>query len=98
MLTACWSTTVCSTPPRACPTPRRPPSVARALDPHLAEPYASLALIRGLLRLGMGGGRELYLRAIALNPGYATAHHWLSVDHYCVIGHFDEALAEIEIA
>jgi serine/threonine-protein kinase len=69
-----------------------------ALDPQLAEPHASLALIRGLYDWEWDDAERIYKRAIALNPGYATAHHWLAVDHYCVIGRFDEALAEIDIA
>jgi serine/threonine-protein kinase len=59
---------------------------------------ASLALIRGLYDWEWEDAERLYQRAIALNPGYATAHHWLSVDHYSMIGRFDEAQAEIDIA
>jgi len=71
---------------------------AIALDPDLAEPHASLAFIRGLYEWEWEDAERLYKRAIALNPGYATAHHWLACDHYALLGRFDEAVAEIHIA
>src|SRR5581483_11754824 len=41
---------------------------------------------------------HLYRKAIALNPGYVTAHHWLATDHLALMGRFEEAHAEIETA
>jgi tetratricopeptide (TPR) repeat protein len=52
---------------------------ALELDDSLAEAHASLAMVR---QLQDRDGREVekgYRRAIALNPNYATAHHWLAV-------------------
>jgi Flp pilus assembly protein TadD len=37
-------------------------------------------------------------RAIELNPGYATAHHWFGTDHLANRGRFEEAFEEVEIA
>ncbi|MBZ5617458.1 MAG: tetratricopeptide repeat protein [Acidobacteriia bacterium] len=71
---------------------------AIALDPELAEPHASLAFIRGIYDWEWHDAGRLYHRAIALNPGYATAHFWLGIDHYAVLGCFKEALAELKIA
>jgi serine/threonine-protein kinase len=71
---------------------------AIALDPNLAEPHASLALIRGVNEWNWPEAERLYHRAIALNPGYSAAHHWLAVDHYAMLGRFAEAQSEIEIA
>jgi len=71
---------------------------AISLDPELAEPHVSLAFIRGTYEWQWEESERLYRRAIELNPGYATAHHWLGVDLYGVTGRFQEALAEIEIA
>ena len=71
---------------------------AIALDPELAEPHASLAFIRGTYEWEWEDAERLYRRAIALNPGYATAHHWIGVDHLAMLGRFDEALAEVDIA
>jgi TolB-like protein/Flp pilus assembly protein TadD len=69
-----------------------------ALDPELAEPYTSLGLIRGLYEWNWEEAERLYRRAIALNPGYATAHHWLAMDHCAILGRLAEAWKEIEIA
>ena len=33
-----------------------------------------------------------------LNPGYATTHHWFSVDYLAMLGRLEEALVEIDIA
>ena len=71
---------------------------AISLDPELAEPHASLAFIRGTYDWEWDDAELLYQQAIALNPGYATAHHWLGVDHYAILGRMDEALAEGNIA
>jgi TolB-like protein/tetratricopeptide (TPR) repeat protein len=71
---------------------------AIALDPELAEPHASLALVLGVVEWRWDDAERLYRRAIELNPGYAPAHHWLSVDHFAMQGRFEEALPEIQIA
>jgi TolB-like protein len=70
---------------------------ALKLDPNLAEAWASSA--------GIATGREQYdraesmfRRAIALNPNYATAYHWLSVELGDNLGRVDEALSFAERA
>jgi serine/threonine-protein kinase len=68
------------------------------LDPGLAEAYTSLASIRFVYDREWEDAERLYLRAIALNPGYATAHHWYGVDFCANLGRFDQAAAELEIA
>ncbi len=68
------------------------------LDPALAEAYASLALIRSLYDWEWQEARGLYRRAIELNPGYATARHWLGIDWFANMGRYAEARAEMEIA
>jgi tetratricopeptide (TPR) repeat protein len=42
------------------------------------------------------GGKE-FRRAIELNPGYATAHHWYAW-HLSLLGRYDEAIAEMRKA
>jgi TolB-like protein/Flp pilus assembly protein TadD len=71
---------------------------AIALDPDLAEPYASLAFIRSLHDWDWDTAGRLYQQAIALNPGYATARHWHAVDYLALLGRFEEADAEIDVA
>jgi TolB-like protein/Tfp pilus assembly protein PilF len=51
---------------------------AIALDPAMAEAYPAL----GLLRAWDGHGAEakqIFSKALALNPNYALPHHWLSL-------------------
>ena len=75
-------------------------AAARAieLDAGLAEAYPSLATIRTVWDREWKDAECLYRKAIALNPGYATAHHWLATDYLALIGRLDEARQEIEIA
>ena len=67
-----------------------------ALDPDLAEAWASAGGIANA-RAQYARAEPLLRRAIALNPNYATAHHWLG---YALInlGRRDEALASAERA
>lgn len=85
-------------PAQGMPKAKAAATRAVELDPELAEAYASLALIRSLYDREWEEGERLYHRAISLNPGYATAHHWLGVDLLAMLGRFDEAEAELEIA
>jgi TolB-like protein/tetratricopeptide (TPR) repeat protein len=71
---------------------------ALEIDPTLAEAHTSLASIRVSYFWEWAEAEVHYRRAIDLNPGYATAHHWLSVDFLAMLGRIDEAMLEIEIA
>src|SRR4029077_10115328 len=67
------------------------------IDDRLAEPHVSLALIAETYDWNWQTAEREYRRAIEIDPGYATAHHWLAE---CLMfeGRFDEALAESERA
>ncbi|HKS26761.1 MAG TPA: winged helix-turn-helix domain-containing protein [Pyrinomonadaceae bacterium] len=70
---------------------------AIAIDGDLAEAHASLGHVKMTHDWDWAGaGTELQL-AISLNPNYATAHHWYSI-YLRIMGRFDEALEEIELA
>ncbi|MCC6362959.1 MAG: hypothetical protein IT165_05510 [Bryobacterales bacterium] len=71
---------------------------ALELDSTLAEAYTSLAFIRSLYDWEWTEAEGHYRRAITLNPGYATVHHWFSVDFLALHGRMDEALGEIKLA
>ena len=73
-------------------------AVGRALelDANLAEAWASAGNIANG-RLQFERGEQLLRRAIALNPNYALAHHWLS-STLGDLGRRDEALAMAEQA
>ena len=49
---------------------------ALALDDSLSEAHTSLAFIEDLFDWDWASAEKEYKRALALNPGYATAHHW----------------------
>lgn len=69
---------------------------ALSLDPELAEAHASLGLIHGFHYRLDEGVRELE-RAVALNPAYAPARHWRSLQ-LSELGRHDEAVAEARVA
>lgn len=46
------------------------------LDPTLAQPYATLGYYKTLFERDWDGAEAAFLRAIELNDGYSTAHHW----------------------
>jgi len=52
---------------------------ALELDGSLAEPRAALAFVKAVFDWAWLGAESEFRRAIALNPNYATAHHWLVV-------------------
>lgn len=85
-------------PKKGIPQARIAAMKAMDFDPSCAEAYSSLATIRALYDWHWKEAEDLYRRAIELNPGYATAHHWFSLDCLAVLGRMDEAWAEIEIA
>jgi serine/threonine-protein kinase len=68
------------------------------LDSGLAEAYTSLALIRSHYDWEWQDSLRLYQRSVELNPGYATAHHWLGIDWFALNGRFAEAAVHIERA
>jgi adenylate cyclase len=71
---------------------------ALALDASLAEAHASLGLIRALYQWQWSQAEQHYRTAIALNPGYASAHQWYAVDFLALLGRFEEALSGIHRA
>jgi len=70
---------------------------ALALDEHLAEAHASLALIKENYDYEWAGSEKEFRRAIVLDPQYATAHQWYA-EFLSWQGRFDEAFAESERA
>ena len=76
-----------------------PPAKAAAkraleLDDSLGEAHASLAHILCFYDLDFAGANKEFEHAIALNPNYATAHHWFGSSSLLVTGQFDRAITE----
>ena len=67
------------------------------LDDNLAEAHTSLAFCLEGFNWDWQSADGEFRRAIELNPGYATAHHWYSW-HLALIGRNDEAIAEMRKA
>jgi tetratricopeptide (TPR) repeat protein len=70
---------------------------ALALDDKLSEAHTSLAFILDLYDWGWASAEKEYKRALALSPGYATAHHWYAW-HLMVMGRYGEGIAELKKA
>jgi TolB-like protein len=62
------------------------------LDSTLADPYASLGLVRALRR-DRAGALQAFGKAIDLNPSYAPAFHWRA-NVLAEMGRLDEARAD----
>src|SRR4051794_11377666 len=71
-------------------------TTAVELDNTLGEAYASLGLVHRD-RLEWDAADAAFRRAIDLNPGYASAHHWFAT-HLSQYGKFAEALRELDTA
>ncbi|HKC62811.1 MAG TPA: tetratricopeptide repeat protein, partial [Pyrinomonadaceae bacterium] len=84
-------------PNEAMPKARGAVEQALHIDDSLAEAHASLALVKGFYEWDWAGAESEYRRAIELNPGYASAHHWYGWS-LALIGRLDEAIAEIKQA
>lgn len=67
---------------------------ALELDEKLADAHVSLALIAQNYDWDWQTSEKEFRRAIALDPNYATAHHWYA-EHLALLGRFDEAFREM---
>jgi serine/threonine-protein kinase len=85
-------------PSEAMPKAEAAAQKALDFDPLLGEAEASLGLIRSNYDWKWSEAEKHYLRAIELNPGYATAHMWFGIDHLAMLGRMEQARYEIEIA
>ena len=70
---------------------------ALELDESLAEAHTSLGLLL-FYNLDFQGATKQFERAIALNPNYATAHHWYGLGPLRCLGNSDKAIAELNRA
>lgn len=70
---------------------------ALEIDDKLAEAHTSLAGVKEYYEWDFAGAARKYRRAVKLNPSYSVAHHWYS-HHLMAMGHFEEAIGEINLA
>jgi len=70
---------------------------ALALDDSLAEAHVSLAFVTYAFDWDWAAGERGFKRAIALDPGYTTAHIWYAL-YLGQVGRVDDAVAEAQRA
>jgi tetratricopeptide (TPR) repeat protein len=70
---------------------------AVTLDDSSGEAHTSLAFVTYYWLWNASAAEREFKRAIALNPGYPTAHHWYA-NFLASLARYPEALAQIEIA
>jgi serine/threonine protein kinase/Tfp pilus assembly protein PilF len=70
---------------------------ALELDDTLAEAHTSLGLLF-FYNFDFQSATKEFERAIALNPNYATAHHWHGLGPLRCVGDSDKAIAELKRA
>jgi TolB-like protein/DNA-binding winged helix-turn-helix (wHTH) protein/Tfp pilus assembly protein PilF len=85
------------TPREAFPKAKAAALKAVELDSALGEAHNSLAFVLDGFDWDLDAGGKEFRRAIELNPGYATAHHWYAW-HLGLLGRYDEAIAEMRKA
>jgi len=85
------------TPNEALPKAKAAAIKALELDSALGEAHNSLGFCLDAFEWDFNSAGKEFQRAIELNPGYATAHHWYAW-HLSVLGRYDEAIAEMRKA
>ena len=85
------------TPKEALPKAKAAAIKALELDSTLGEAHNSLAFCLDGFDWDFDSAGKEFRRAIELNPGYATAHHWYAW-HLSLLGRYDEAIVEMRKA
>ncbi len=79
------------------PKARAAAEKAIQLDPDLAEPHATLGLLKVSYEWDYPGAEKEFQRAIELNPKYPSAHQWYAM-LLLKTGRKEEALKEMQVA
>ena len=85
------------TPKEALPKAKAAAIKALELDSALGEAHNSLAFCLDGFDWDFDSAGKEFRKAIELNPGYATAHHWYAW-HLSLLGQYEEAIAEMRKA
>ena len=83
-----------ATPLESFPLAEAAAKKALEIDDTLAEAHTTLAFILCAYHLDFTGSIKEFEHVIALNPNYATAHHWFGDGPLLAVGQFDRAIAE----
>lgn len=85
------------TPKAALPKAKAAALKALELDNSLGEAHTSLAFCLRSFDWNLDAAEKEFQKAIELNPGYATAHHWYAW-HLAIRHRYEEAIAEMKTA
>src|SRR4029077_869590 len=85
------------TPKEALPKAKAAAIKALELDNTLGEAHNPLAFCLDIFDWDLDSAGKEFRRAIELNPGYATAHHWYAW-HLSLLSRYDEASVEMRKA
>ena len=88
-----WGTS----PDDAFPRAKEAALKAVQLDPNLAEPHATLGMVKMSYEYDWQGAENEFQRSLQLNPNYPTAHHRYSL-FLPILGRFDESVNEAKKA
>jgi DNA-binding winged helix-turn-helix (wHTH) protein/TolB-like protein/Flp pilus assembly protein TadD len=84
-------------PQEAFPKAKAMAQKALQLDESLAEAHTALAYVKFRYEWDWSGAEAEYRRAIELNPNYATAYQWASLN-LAAVGRLDEAISQMRRA
>jgi serine/threonine-protein kinase len=85
-------------PGKLMPKARAAAERALELDSRLGEAHATLGWIRSVYDWDLAGAEGEFQQALALNPGYATAHLWYADACLAPMERLEEAMAHLECA
>jgi serine/threonine-protein kinase len=86
--------------PASAVMPRATAALQKALeiDSSLAAAYACRASVRSVYEWAWPAAEGDYRKAMALQPGYATAHHLFAINHLVPLARFEEAREQLRLA
>lgn len=84
-------------PTETMPKAKAAASRALELDSSLAEAHTSLGYAHLYFDWDWAAAEREFRQALAINPNYATAHHWYH-EYLTAMGRFEEQMAEILLA
>jgi len=87
-----------ASPRESMPRARAAALRALELDETVADAHAALGVYLSFYAWDQPAAERALRRAVDLNPGSATAHHWLGNIALLAMGRFDESLAEVRRA
>jgi len=85
-------------PAEAMPKARAAAIQAQELDPSVAEPHTSLAIVNLFYGWDWAAAENEYLIAARLDPNYSTNHHFQAIYLATIKGRFNEAIDEAKLA